>query len=236
MSKWATPEALGFQLFFCLFVLFSVNFLRRRFLLNSVSKYEERNAKALNQIFCTLTLGILTGISSPGWMCYAWLASPGCGATCDQRNWRKGVWDAGFLIPGPLRGMKRTGPLCRSTHSIADLSWEWNRDFMNNCRLWTEKQSTQPWTLIPTCMNWSSLYINVTVSKICQKIKPIWKMILGGVGNGHVVNTRKQMQTCGVKLCDWKYWRDFSGMQGRTCHPRGLCTLGNFFVWSPNIQ
>lgn len=151
----------------------------------------------------TLTLGILTGITSPGSICYTWLASRSCGAACDQRNWRKGLRDAGFLFPGLLRGLRRTGPLWRSNHSLADLNWEWNGDFMNNCGLWTEKHTTQPWALFPTCMNWSSpksyLYINVTVSKICQKIKPIWEVILGGVGNGYVVSTRKQMQTCGVK-------------------------------------
>lgn len=178
--------------------------VRRRFLFNSVTKYEERNAKALNQIFCNLNPGH-SDRDHQSWLNMLHMAGfPELWSACDQRNWRKGVRDAGFLFPGLLRGVRRTGPLCRSTHSLADLSWEWNWDFMNNCGLWTEKQTTQPWALFPTCMNWSSpksyLYVNVTVSKICQKIKPIREVILGGVGNGYVVSTRKQMQTCGVKV------------------------------------
>lgn len=155
----------------------SAVFLARRFLQNWVTKYEERNAKALNQIFCDPNPGHSDSshLSWPNMLHMA--ASLGYGAAGDQRTWTKALWDTGFVFLWLVQvisvGMKRTGPLCRSINSFAGLSWEGNWDFRNSCGLWTKKQSTQTWALFPICENWSSLksflYINVTVSRISQK-------------------------------------------------------------------
>lgn len=156
----------------------SAVFLARRFPLSWVTKYEERNAKALNQIFCDLNPGHSDSSHLPWPNMLHMAASLGYGAARDQRTWTKALWDAVFTSPwlsqGISVGMKRTGPLYRSINSFAGLSWEWNWDFKNNCGLWTKKQTTQAWALFPTCENWSSLksylYINVTVSRISPKI------------------------------------------------------------------